>query len=136
MLEGIVVAWKRRERCATPFQLSLVQVSRGLSLCPDAGWKPALSRTERLMFGCGIELICIIAFEKGKQHDLKIEPDRPIFNVIEVVFDSINQAGVASQAVDLSPTGDARPYFMTWIVVGDLVLELGYEFRSFRARPH
>src|ERR1044071_6713469 len=36
-------------------------------------------------------------------HDLEVERDRPVFDVIEVVLDTLLERGVAAPAIDLRP---------------------------------
>src|SRR5918995_7019793 len=42
-----------------------------------------------------------------KPHDLDVERDRPVLDVIQVVFDALLERRVAPPAVDLRPAGDA-----------------------------
>src|ERR1044071_3662750 len=43
----------------------------------------------------------------GQPHDLQIEGDRPVLDVIEIEFNPLLERGVAAPAVDLRPPGDA-----------------------------
>src|SRR5687767_10090536 len=45
------------------------------------------------------------AADEREPHDLQVERDRPVLNVIEVVLDPLLERGVAPPAVDLRPAG-------------------------------
>src|SRR5690606_6579651 len=45
------------------------------------------------------------AAENGEQQDADIEPERPVFDIEEVVLEPFAEGCVASEAVDLGPTG-------------------------------
>src|SRR5262249_42245128 len=51
--------------------------------------------------------------EHGPHQDPKIEPERPVVDVVQVVFDPaahlVIGVGFTAEAVDLRPSGDARP---------------------------
>src|SRR4029453_1595948 len=46
------------------------------------------------------------ATDDGEPHDLQIKCDRPVFDVVQVVLDSLLERGVAAPAVHLSPPSD------------------------------
>src|ERR1700761_7219379 len=58
-----------------------------------------------------------------------------MLNVIKVITDTLEQVGIASEAVHLGPTGQAGFYRMANIVMRNLVLEVLNQLRSFRSRP-
>ena len=54
--------------------------------------------------------ICVLAVKYAEYchgHDLKIEGETPVAQVIEVVLDALRNGGVAAPAVDLGPSRDA-----------------------------
>src|SRR5688572_20579264 len=76
----------------------------------------------------------VLLTEEGQQHDLEIEQEVPIFDVVEVAADARVEIGVAAVAVDLGPAGDARLDVVARVVVGDLLLEVADEFGALGAR--
>ena len=79
-------------------------------------------------------LIRVFALEERHQHDLEIEPGRPVLDVIEIVLDAVDEARVAAEAVDLRPTGDSGADFVAGIVMRDFRLEALDELGALRAR--
>src|SRR5262245_46819131 len=73
--------------------------------------------------------------QHGQPHDLEVETDGPVFDVIQVVFDALLQRGVAAPAVDLRPAGDARFDLVAKHVLGNPVLELLDEIGTFGPGP-
>src|SRR2546423_4003368 len=63
--------------------------------------------------------------QDGHHHDLQVEPERPVLDVVVVPLHSIDERGLPSQAVDLRPAGDARLDAMTVLVAMDRLLEQG-----------
>src|SRR4051812_46841042 len=53
------------------------------------------------------------ASDDRQPHDLEIEPDRPVLDVIEVVLEALVERGVAAPAVDLRPPGHAGLHLVT-----------------------
>jgi hypothetical protein len=78
-------------------------------------------------------LVGVFLFGEGEEHDVDVEHGGPVFDVVEVVFDAVYQAGVATESVHLGPAGDAGADFVAGVVMGDLVFELGDEFGAFGA---
>src|SRR5687767_9583555 len=70
------------------------------------------------------------AADEREPHDLQVERDRPVLNVIEVVLDPLLERGVAPPAVDLRPAGDAGFHFVTQHVLRNAMLELLDEERT------
>src|SRR3546814_4031692 len=54
--------------------------------------------------------------QRSSDDDIEVEQKRPVFNIIEVVFQPVQELvlgmGLASPAVDLRPAGDARLHAM------------------------
>src|SRR3546814_12945140 len=54
--------------------------------------------------------------QRSSDDDIEVEQKRPVFNIIEVVFQPVQELvlgmGLASPAVDLPPAGDARLHAM------------------------
>ena len=73
-----------------------------------------------------IPALCgVLTIEERHAHDLKIENQTPIFHVPDVVVNPLRQIGIASQPMDLRPTGYSWFGIMTGIVVGDVVFKPG-----------
>src|SRR5437660_1795061 len=69
------------------------------------------------------------AAHEREPHDLEIERDRPVLDVVEVVLDAFLERRVAAPAVDLRPAGDAGLDLVAEHVLRDAVLELLDEIR-------
>ena len=76
------------------------------------------------------------AFDERQPHDLQVEPDRPVLDVVQVVLDPLFDRRVAAPAVDLRPAGDSGLYLVAQHVLRDLVLELLDKQRPLGPRPH
>src|SRR5918993_3283547 len=72
--------------------------------------------------------------DDGQPHDLQIEADGPVLDVVEIVFDALFERRVTTPAVDLGPAGDARLDLVTQHVLRDPVFELLDEVRTLRTR--
>src|SRR5258706_8253567 len=66
--------------------------------------------------------------------DLDVEADRPVLDVVEVVFDALGQARVPAPAVNLRPARDAAPHAVAEHVLRELLLEGAYELRPLGTR--
>src|SRR5688572_14311875 len=58
----------------------------------------------------GIRLVCVLlaeAAEQGEDEDLHGQEQRPVLDVVQVVFDPLLQRRVAAPAVHLRPAGNA-----------------------------
>src|SRR6186713_3058153 len=75
------------------------------------------------------------AAHQRQPHDLEIERDRPVLDVVEVVLDALLERGVAAPAVDLRPAGDAGLDLVAQHVLRDAVLELLDEEGALGPRP-
>src|SRR6185436_1395796 len=103
--------WKSRSRrCA---MLPMSPVSR-LSI-PTTEWPRSRSvslRWDPMKPAAPVMTVLGIALEESSDecepHDLQVERDRPVLDVIQVVFDPLLERGVASPPVDLGPAGDPR----------------------------
>src|SRR5215207_1400947 len=71
-----------------------------------------------------LESMPVESSNDGEPHDLDVEADRPVFDVVEIVLDALLERGVATPAVDLRPAGDARLDLVAEHVLRDAVLEL------------
>jgi len=40
-------------------------------------------------------------FPEGKPDDLKVEPERPLLNIFQIVFDPLLERGITTPAIDL-----------------------------------
>src|ERR1051325_565156 len=65
-------------------------------------------------------------------HDLQVERDRPVLDVIQVELDPLFERRVATPPVDLRPAGDPGLDLVSQHVLRDAVLELLHEERSLR----
>src|SRR5437660_6358925 len=72
---------------------------------------------------------------KRQRENPKVEPDRPMLDVIQVVLYPLDQVAVAAQVVDLSPARDTGLHQMLLHVAGDALAETGDKFRALRSRP-
>src|SRR5688572_5856347 len=78
--------------------------------------------------------VLLKATHEREPHDLEVEADRPVLDVIQVVFDALLERGVAAPAVDLRPAGDAGLDLVAQHVLRDAVLELLDEVGALRPR--
>src|SRR5215211_7899196 len=66
------------------------------------------------------------AGESGQEQDAHVQPQRPVVDVIEVVFDSaahlVVGIGLAPQSIDLGPAGDSRLDVVAAGIEGNLLL--------------
>src|ERR1044071_4888361 len=74
--------------------------------------------------------------EHRHRQDLQIQPQRPVLDVVVVPLDAIAQRGLAAEAVDLGPAGDAGLDAVAVAVAADVGLEQLDELRALRARAH
>ena len=72
---------------------------------------------------------------QGQPHDLEVEPQRPVLDVVEVVLDALLDRGVAAPAVDLRPAGEAGLHLVAQHVLRDPLLELLDEERPLGRGP-
>ena len=56
------------------------------------------------------------ASERRAEQDLEVQEQGPVLDVIEVVLDALLDGGLAAQAVDLRPAGDARLHLVPQVV--------------------
>ena len=73
-------------------------------------------------------------FTTRQPHDLEVERDRPVLDVVEVVLDALLDRRVAAPAVDLRPAGQARAHLVAQHVLRDPLLELVDEERPLGPR--
>src|SRR5262252_2460692 len=81
--------------------------------------------------------VCMLMEKPAQQrqpHDLEIEADRPVFDVIEVVFDSFLDRRVAAPAVDLRPARQSCFHLVAQHVRRNAMFELRHEMRTFGPR--
>src|SRR5262245_49529985 len=76
--------------------------------------------------------VLLQALQEREPHDFQIEADRPVLDVVQVVFDALLEGGVAAPAVHLRPAGDAGLHLVPQHVLRDPVLELLDEERTLR----
>ena len=78
------------------------------------------------------------ARQQRLEQDPQVQPGRPVVDVIEVVIDArahlVVGVGLAAQAVDLRPAGDARQHVMPPRIERDLLLVLPIVRERMRAR--
>src|SRR5688572_24841263 len=72
--------------------------------------------------------------DDGETHESQIKRDRLVFDVVQVVLDSLLERGVTAPAVHLRPPGDAGLHLVAQHVLRDAVPELLHEEGTFRAR--
>src|SRR3982074_2386155 len=56
---------------------------------------------------CLVGMLVKEPFQDGEPHDLQVEADRPVLDVVQVVLDALLDRRIAAPAVDLSPARDA-----------------------------
>ena len=74
------------------------------------------------------------AAQDGEPHDLEIERQRPVLDVVQVELDALFERRVAAPAVHLRPAGDAGLDLVPQHVLRDAVLELFDEERPLGPR--
>ena len=85
------------------------------------------------------KLICILIYKTvsdGTQKYLDIKGHGPVLDVVNIVVDPLSDGGIASVAVDLRPSGDARTNLVLYHVPGDLLPELLNKLRSLGSWAH
>src|ERR1700676_1163816 len=83
--------------------------------------------------------VCVFVEEapdEREPHDLQVESDRPVLDVVQVVLDPLLERRVPAPAVDLRPSGQSRLHLVAKHVLRDPVLELLDEVRPLRPRTH
>ena len=73
--------------------------------------------------------------EDGQEQDLQVEPEAPVFDIIDIIPDPLRDRGVAPQVIHLCPAGDSRPHQVLEHIAWDLFLELFHIERDLRPRP-
>src|SRR5437667_208330 len=76
------------------------------------------------------------AAEERHPHDLQIERDRPVFDVVEIELDAFFERGVAAPAVHLRPAGNAGFHLVAEHVLREAMLELIDKERPLGPRPN
>ena len=112
------------------------EVSRTLA---EHGRRRDPSRTRFVLGGGGVRLVGIGVEEAAPEcheHDLDIQADRPIANVVEIVIDPLVDRGAAAPSVDLCPTREAGFHLVAQHVARDVVAKLFDEDRSFGPWTH
>src|SRR5215203_5721909 len=117
----------RFARCA---MLAVSPVNR-LSM-PTTEWPRSRSASERCdpmkpaapVMTIRLESMPVESSDDGQPHDLDVEADRPVFDVVEIVLDALFERRVAAPAVHLRPPGDPRFDLVAEHVLRDAVLEL------------
>src|SRR3954470_23566113 len=69
------------------------------------------------------EGVAMEAPHEREPHDLEVEADRPVLDVVEVVFDALLERRIAAPPVDLRPPGDAGLHLVPEHVLRDAVPE-------------
>src|SRR5688572_28621126 len=76
------------------------------------------------------------AAEEGHPHDLEVERDRPVLDVIQIELDALFERRVTAPAIHLCPPCDARLHFVAQHVLREAVLELIDEERTLGPRTN
>src|SRR5688500_9096375 len=74
------------------------------------------------------------ALHERQPHDLEVEHDRPVLDVVEVVLDALLDRGVAAPAIDLRPAGQPGLDLVAQHVLRHALLELLDEERALGPR--
>src|SRR5690348_5114184 len=123
--------WKSRSRRCAMFDMSPVsRLSIPITECPRS--RSASLRCEPMkpaapvMTVLGMTSVRDTALEQaaddGQPHDLDIEADRPVFDVVQVVLNPLLERRVAAPPVHLRPAGDAGLHLVAQHVLRDAVL--------------
>src|SRR4051812_22426918 len=72
--------------------------------------------------------------DEREPHDLEIEGDGPVFDVVQVVFDSLFERRITPPSVHLGPAGNSGFHLVAKHVLRNAVLELLDEKRPFGTR--
>src|SRR5258708_8932563 len=115
-------------RLSTP--ITVKPRSRSVSDRCDPMKPAAPVMTTRFLVGMLVEE----PLQQREPHDLEIETDRPVLDVVEVVLDAFFDRRIAAPAMHLRPAGDARLHFVPEHVLWNLVLELRNEQRALGPR--
>src|SRR4051812_35901847 len=70
-------------------------------------------------------------FDQCEPHDLQVEADRPVLDVVEVVLDSLVERRVSAPPVDLRPARESGFDLVAKHVLWNLVFELFHEVGAF-----
>src|SRR5262249_29915651 len=109
--------WKSlSRRCARLDMSPVSRLSRPMTLCPRASkvsqrcepMKPAAPVTTVVgMNGLVRDAAIEKAANDRQPHDLDVEADRPVFDVVQVVLDALLERRVPAPPVHLRPASDA-----------------------------
>ena len=80
-------------------------------------------------------LVSILISEKGQQHNVAIEDQRPTLNVVEIEADTLIEISVAAPSVDRRPPGHSGFNRMPHVVILNAVLEVLGELRPLGSGP-
>ncbi len=119
----------RRERPRGVFELSSTVTRSFLQ------GRQACARRRHIKSALLSQLAVLPEDEHRGQHDLEVEPHRPVLEVVVVPLDSIRKGGLSPETVDLRPAGDARLDAVTIPVPGDRALEDLDELRPLGRGP-
>src|SRR5262249_27756465 len=100
----------------------------------SARWEPMKPAAPVITTRCLVGMLVEEAPEQREPHDLQVEADRPVLDVVEVVLDPLLDRRVAAPAVDLRPAGQPRLHLVAKHVRGDAMLELFDEVRTLGPR--
>src|SRR5687767_5640160 len=96
--------------------------------------KPAAPVMTTRGIGFSVRVLVEEPLDHGQPHDLEVQHQRPVLDVVQVVLDALLDGRVAAPAVDLGPAGQAGADLVAQHVLGDALLELVDEERSLGAR--
>src|SRR5689334_9138404 len=72
----------------------------------------------------------------GTDNNFDVQPQRPVFDIPQIILGTLGDGGITSQTVDLRPAGHASFLAMTFHVTRNTVTELEDINRTFRTRPN
>ena len=70
------------------------------------------------------------------EHDLEVEGHAPVFNIVDIVVDSLTYGSISAGAVDLGPAGKTGTNLMLYHVTGYLFLKLFHKLGALGSGPH
>ena len=76
------------------------------------------------------------SLEDGKKQDFNIQPYRPVFNIVKIMFDPLADGCISPISIDLCPSGHAGTYLMFDHITRYLFPEFFHILRPLRSWSH
>ena len=81
------------------------------------------------------ESVCVLvneAFEDGHEDDFDVQPQGPVFDIVQIMLNTLLKISITTPAVDLSPSGNACFNLVFLHIAWDLILELVNKYWALR----